>query len=105
MKLSLKKIDVNNVFAEGQVFKTPFFVIRWRLAEQGASQIGFVFARHCGSSVERHTFKRRFRELLRTHVNPSILHLVIAPRKKLSLISRQDWQNEKQRFLGFLQKI
>lgn len=104
MKHSLKKIDVENVFAGGRIFKTPAFLLRFTIPQEPSARIAFVFSKHCGSSVERHTYKRRFRELLRVNAGAHPVHLVVQPRKKLSVITRQDWLNEKVAFENFLSK-
>ena len=104
MKQSLKKFDVEQVFAGGKIFKTPAFLLRWRTSSEPNGKIAFVFSRHCGSSVERHAFKRRFREVLRLHGQMSHIHLVVLPRKKLGLVSKREWLGEKQRLEQFLAK-
>ncbi len=104
MKQSLKKIDVENVFAGGKIFKTPAFLLRFKISAEPSARIGFVFSRHSGTSVERHTFKRRFRELLRLEGDSSYLHLVVQPRKRLSLIMRAEWLREKALVQQFLAK-
>lgn len=102
MKYSMTKRDVQSVFKTKTALATRFFVFKIKANNLEHFRIAFAFSRKQGSAVVRNKFKRRVREICRTHgFDQKGFDILVLCRKPLKAIQPLDWQNEKSKIIQF----
>lgn len=102
MKYSMTKRDVQSVFKSKTALATRFFVFKIQENELDHFRIAFAISRKQGSAVVRNKYKRRVREILRTHgFENKNLDVLVLCRKPLTSIQLNDWMLEKQKIVQF----
>lgn len=79
----LKTPQFDAVFKRGQSAGNKRLVVHWLESELGHPRLGLVVSRRFGGAVRRNRFKRRIREIFRTHKGKiGSRDIVVLPAKK-----------------------
>lgn len=106
MQNSMGKPDVQRVFKGKAAFKTRFFLFKIGPNDRQISRIGFAFSRKCGLAVTRNRFKRRLREVTRSHIKKDLgLDILCIAKGSLEQMKPSLWQAEKQKIVGWCESF
>jgi len=106
MKGAMTKSDVQRVFKEKTVFHSKYFFFKKSFTSLKKTRVAFAFSRKKGSAVLRNRFKRRIRELTRSHINEKLgVDILCIAKTPLKNVNDTNWPVERQKIIGFCEGI
>ncbi len=98
------KEDFKGVSLGGKRYDTPSFIIFCRKGKSEVPRLGITVSKKCGKAVDRNYFKRRMREMFRSHLEdfPQDIEIHIKLNFPLEKSDESLYQNIDHKLLEFI---